>query len=490
MQVTETLSDGLKRAYTVVLPAADIESKRAARFTRLIKTLRIPGFRPGKVPLALVKQRYGTAVSAEILEESVNDATRQVLADRGLRPALQPKVEVANPEQAVTSAIADLEFKMELELLPDISMPDFSAISLTRLKAEPAPATTEEMLGRLALSHRELVEIPAEELQARGDNQGAADGDVLTVDFNGKIDGVEFEGGKGTDIDVDIGGTGFIPGFAEQVAGMKPGDSRTIDVTFPADYGMVTLAGKAATFDVTAKQLRKAVTPEIDDELAKKAGFDTVDALRAAVVDRTQREYDSQSRTRLKRQLLDVLSDAATFLSPETMVNSEFDQIWQRLTADRDAGRLDEDDKAKDEETLRTEYRAIAERRVRLGLLLAEIGRINNLTVTQEELTRSMINEATRYPGQEMQMLEFFRKYPQMVEQLRGPIFEDKVVDFVLALANVTDLTVTPDELAKDPPAPPVPTLAAPVPDASESAAAAPDASEPVPSTEPPASQV
>jgi trigger factor len=454
MQVTETLSDGLKRAFTVVVPAADIESRKTQRLTNLGKTLRLPGFRPGKVPLPVVRQRYGTAVSAEVLEESVNEATRQVLSDRGLRPAQQPKVDLGDYDPAKAPPGKDLEFKVELELLPDIVLPDFGSISLARPRVAVDSAAIDTALDNLAAANRELIDFTDEELAARGENAGATEGDVLTIDFVGKVDGTAFQGGAGSDTHVHIGGAGFIPGFAEQLAGLQPGETRTIEVTFPADYGTATLAGKPATFDVTAKQLRKAAPASLDDALASRLGFDNVEALRQNFVERSQRENDSLARMHLKRQLLDALAKVATFDVPQGMVGLEFDQIWQRLEADRSAGRLDEDDKGKDDDTLKAEYRAIAERRVRLGLLLAEIGRIHNLTVTPEEMNRAMRAEASRYPGQEAQMMEFFRKYPHMTEGLRGPIFEEKVVDFVLELARVEDRVMTVAELMADQPVP------------------------------------
>ena len=450
MQVTETLSEGLKRAYTVVVPASDIESKRAARFANLGKTLALPGFRPGKVPLTLVRQRYGTAVTAEVLEESVSEATRQVLSERGLRPAQQPKVDLISLDVAAGSA-KDLEFKVELELLPEITLPDFSSISLTRMKVEASAETVDKALAEIARRNRELVEITAEE---RGD-RGAAAGEVLTVDYIGRVEGVEFPGGTGNDVAVDVGGDGFIPGFTEQLEGLRPDETRTIEVTFPAEYGVPNLAGKPATFEVTGKKLSRSVMPEPDDDLAKKLGFDDLAAMRDAVTQRIQSEYDQMSRLRLKRQLLDALAGVTHFASPESMVEQEFSQIWQRLETDRKEGRLDDDDKDKDEETLKSEYRAIAERRVRLGLLLAEIGRANSITVAADEMARAMRMEAMRYPGQEQQIMEFFRQNPRASETLRGPIYEEKVVDFVLELAKVEDNVVTPEELAKDePPAP------------------------------------
>ncbi len=451
MQVTETLSEGLKREFTVLVPAADIETRRSERLASLSKTARLPGFRPGKVPLMVIRQRFGTAVSAEVLEESVSNATRDMLTERGLRPAMQPNVQVITENPTSLTTVGDLEFKIELELLPDITLPDFGALTLTRMKVDVPDETIEKVLTDIAASNRETVPLTDEELAARGENAGAAEGDVLKVDFIGKIDNEPFEGGAAVDIAVDIGGSGFIPGFAEQLVGMRSGDVRTIAVTFPDDYSATELAGKAATFDVTANSLNRSVLPAIDDALASKIGYDTLEEMRDAVRQRHQREFDQLARLRVKRQLLDALAAQVSFPVPETMVGREFDQIWERLEADRKAGRMDADDKDKDDETLKSEYRAIAERRVRLGLLLAEIGRINNLTVSEEELTRAMRIEASRYPGQERQMMELFQKYPALADNMRGPIFEEKVVDFVLELAQVTDQTVTPEELMKEP---------------------------------------
>lgn len=441
MQVTETLSEGLKRSYTVVVPAADIESKRAARLVELGKTLRLPGFRPGKVPQAVVSSRYGAAVQGEVLEQSVNDATRQMLADRGLKPATQPKVDLVSAEDG-----KDLEFKVELELLPEIKMPDFAGISLTRLKAEPTEEALIGALETIATRARDLVDVeeptPAEK------------GDVLVVDFVGKIDGTAFDGGTAQDVQVEVAGSGFIPGFTEQLEGLKPGESRTIEVTFPENYGSAELAGKSATFDIAVKAQKRSVVPAIDEAFATKLGFESVEKLREAVSGQIQREYDQVSRMKLKRALLDALAERADFTPPESLVEPEFAAIWQRVEADQKTGRLDADDAGKDEETLKREYRAIAERRVKLGLLLSEIGSTNNITVTSDELTRAVRAEAGRYPGQEQQVFEFFRKNPQAAEGLRAPIFEDKVVDFVVELAKVDDKTVTAEELTAESDAP------------------------------------
>ncbi len=435
MQVTEVANEGLKRAYTVVVPAGDIAAERERRLAQLGKELRIPGFRPGKVPAKVVQQRYGQAVMGEVLEQSVNNATQQVVADRGLRPALQPKVDIVSFNDG-----ADLEFRVDLEILPEVSMPDFAGIEVERLKAEAGAAEVDKALASIAERNRRLEDITEE--------RGAAKGEVAVCDFIGRIDGEAFPGGTANEMPIEVAGAGFIPGFTEQLEGIKAGETRTIQVTFPEEYGAKELAGKAAEFEVTAKALKRPVVPAVDDELAKAVGFDDLEKLKAVVKEQLQREYDNLSRMRVKRALLDALSERADFAVPEGMVEAEFSQIWQRVEADLKAGRLDEDDKGKDEETLKADYRRIAERRIRLGLLLSEIGRTNSLTVTNDELARAMRQEAARYPGQEQQVMEFFRKNPQAADNLRSPIFEEKVVDFMLELAKVSEKTVTPEELS------------------------------------------
>ncbi len=440
MQVTEVANEGLKRAYQVVVPAGEIAAERQKRLDQLGKEVRLPGFRPGKVPQKLIASRYGQAVMGEVLEQSVSNASQQVVTDRGLRPALQPKIELVNFADG-----ADLEFKMELEILPDVPMPEFAGIALERLKAEPTEEQVGKALESIAARNRGLEDIE--------EPRGAATGEVLVCDFVGRLVGEDgtpgepFQGGSATDMPIEVGGQGFIPGFTEQLEGVAPGATKTIDVSFPEDYGAKDLAGKRALFEVTAKALKRPTTPAMDDELAKAVGFDTLEALREMIRSQLQREYDSLSRLKVKRALLDALAERASFPVPEGMVEAEFAQIWQRVEADLKAGRLDEDDKEKDEDTLKADYRAISERRIRLGLLLSEIGRTNNITVTSEELARAMRTEASRYPGQEQAVMDFFRQNPQAAENLRSPIFEEKVVDFMLELAKVEEKAVTPEEL-------------------------------------------
>ncbi|MCK8782799.1 trigger factor [Roseomonas sp. NAR14] len=438
MQVTEVASEGLKRAYSVVVPASEIAATRDRRLAALAKDLRLPGFRPGKVPASVVQKRYGQAVLGEVLEQSVNDATRQVVTDRGLRTAQQPKIEVVNFADG-----ADLEFKVDLEVMPEIPMPDFSAVRLERLKAVPGDEALNKALETLAERNRTLEDVAP--------GRYAEPGEVVVADFVGRIDGEAFEGGSAQDVNIEVGGPGFIPGFTDQIAGMYIGDTRTITATFPEDYGAKELAGKTAEFELTVKAIKYKVLPAIDDALAQKLGFEDLEKIKDLLREQMQREYDQLSRMKVKRALLDQLADQAGFPVPEGLVQAEFDQIWQRVEADRKAGNLDEDDQGKDEETLKAEYRGIAERRIRLGLLLSEIGRTNNIQVGSEEMARAMRQEASRYPGQEQAVLDFFRKNPQAADGLRAPLFEEKVVDFMLELAQVTDREVTPEELAAPP---------------------------------------
>ena len=438
MQVTETLSEGLKRGFTVVVPEPELAAKRETRLAELSKTMQMPGFRPGKVPLSMVRKRYGDAVAAEILEQTVNDASGKLMEERGLRPAMQPKLEITKPGKD-----SDLEFTLEMEVLPEVAVPDLSDVTLDKPVAAVADEKIDETLSRLAEQRQSFKDVE--------ETRPAAQGERLTVDFIGRIDGEAFEGGTANDVGVTVAGTGFIPGFSEQMEGMSAGETKTITVTFPEDYGAKDLAGKTAEFEVTAKSLAVAEVPAIDDELAKAMGMESLADLRAKVAEQIGRDYEQMGRLKLKRALLDVLAEKADFIAPESLVEAEFAEIWRQVEAERAAGNADPEDAAKDEETLKAEYRAIADRRVRLGLLVAEIGRANNVTVADQELQRAMFNEAMRYGPQAMQVVEFFRKNPQQMERFRGPIFEDKVVDLLLGQVKQNEVSVTPDELAADP---------------------------------------
>ncbi|WP_297367947.1 trigger factor [Acidocella sp.] len=438
MQVTETLNEGLKRGFTVVVPEPELAAKREKRLAEIAKTVQIPGFRPGKVPLSMVRKRYGEAVSAEIAEAVINETSSQLMSERNLRPAVQPKFELTK-----SGTGAELEYTLEMEVLPEVAVPDLSDVTLDKPVAQVPESAIEDSLKNIAQSRQNFTAVE--------DKRPAAAGERLTVDFIGRIDGVAFEGGTAQDVNLVVAGPGFIPGFTEQLEGAEAGETRTIKVTFPEDYGAKDLAGKEAEFEITIKSLAVAETPAIDDELAKQAGAESLEDLRGKIAENIGRQYEQQTRLKLKRALLDVLAERADFVAPVSLVDAEFEAIWQQVEAEKAAGNTDPEDAEKDEATLKGEYKAIADRRVRLGLLVAEIGRAANVAVNDQELQRAMINEALRYGPQAMQVVEFFRKNPQQMERFRGPLFEDKVVDHLLGQIKQNEVTVTPEELEADP---------------------------------------
>jgi trigger factor len=437
MQVTETLTDGLKREFKVIVPAADIEKKVAERLKRLGAQARLPGFRPGKVPTSLLKKRYGSSVMGEVLEQAVTDSSSETIRARGLRPAMQPKVSIAKFGEG-----EDLEYTMAMELLPEIDPIDFSSIELEKLLVEVPESEVDESLNGLAARQRRSLPL--------AEPRPAKEGDIAVIDFVGKLGETEFPGGTAQDYHLELGKGSFIPGFEDQLIGAMPGEQRTLTVTFPADYGNAELAGKEANFAVTIKEIREPAETPVDDELAKAMGLETLDALRQHMREGIESQYKSLARVRLKRTLLDVLADRHHFPVPAGMVDSEFQEIWKQIEADRKEGRLDPEDASKSDEELRQEYTAIAERRVRLGLLLSEVGRQNNIQVTADELNRAVLDEARRYPGQERKVYEWYQKNPDMVARLRAPIYEDKIIDFVLELVKTTERKVSPQELNEE----------------------------------------
>jgi trigger factor len=432
MQVTELSAEGLKRQFKIVVPAGDLSAKVDERLAELAQTAQLPGFRKGKVPVGLLKKQYGQALYGEALEQAVNQSTAKAIEDRGLRPALQPRVDLKELAEG-----KDVEFEVAVEVLPEIGKLDFSGIELERLKAEVPPKDVEEAIGRIAKANREQKPVDPP--------RPAQKGDALKLDFVGSVDGVEFPGGKAEDYVLELGSGSFIPGFEDQLIGAEVGKPLDVKVTFPADYGNAELAGKEAVFKCTVKEIREFVDKPADDELAKKNNFENLEAMRKAVGDRISQDYAQVSRSMIKRQLLDKLADSHKFAVPEGLVEGEFNAIWQRVEEAKKAGQKLEDD----EEKMRKEYREIAERRIRLGLLLADVGRSNSIDVTPEELNQAVMREAMRYPGQERQVLEFYGKNAQLKEQLRAPIFEEKTVDFILELAKVIEKSVTPEELLK-----------------------------------------
>jgi trigger factor len=435
MQVKETSADGLKRAYDVVVEAAEIEQRVDKRLDELKKTIKMPGFRPGKVPVTLLKKQYGRSVMGEVLEQAVNEGSQQAINDNELKPALRPKIEVKSFEDG-----KDLEFSMELEVLPDVPSVDLKVIELTRLKAGVTDEAMTEALDNFGKRFQEY-EPPAKARKSK-------DGDRVTIDFVGKLDGEEFEGGKADDFPLVLGSGSFIPGFEDQLTGKKADEEVEVKVTFPESYGAENLAGKDAVFDVKIKEIAEPKPVELTDDLAKGQGFDDLEALKTAIRENMEREYGSVARARVKRSLLDHLADNVKFDVPAGMVDLEFEAVWKQIEEELKKN-PDQTDKSEDE--LKAEYKDIAERRVRLGLILSDIGQANELQVEQGELQQAMFEQARRYPGQEKQVFDYFQKNPQAIEQLRAPIYEDKVVDFILEMAKVEDKDVSVEELMKDP---------------------------------------
>jgi trigger factor len=437
MQVTELSAEGLKREYKVVVQAAEIEDQVAHRLEELKGRVRMPGFRPGKVPVALLRKQYGRSVMGEVLEQAVNQGSQKAIADHELRPALRPKIEVTSFDEG-----ADLEFTMALEVLPEVPEVDLKKIELTRPVADVSEDTLARALDNFARRFQEY-EAPAEPRPSRT-------GDRLIIDFEGKVEGEVFEGGTAQDVPLVLGSGFMLPGFEDQLTGVEAGADVTVDVEFPEDYPNQELAGKPATFAVSVKEVAEPKPLVLDDDLAKGQGFDSLAALKNAIRDSFVREYAQVSRARAKRALLDNLAENYRFQVPAGMVDLEFEAIWKQLQEEMErTGEALAEDKSEDEQ--KEEYRAIAERRVRLGLILSDIGQQNELKVEQHELNAAIMEQARRYPGQEQKVFDFFRNNPSAVEHLRAPLYEDKVVDFVLQMANVSEQQVTPEELMTEP---------------------------------------
>ncbi len=438
MQVTETASDNLSRSYRVKIPATDLESRVTTRLQEIGKDVKMPGFRPGKVPIAMLRKKYGQSVMGEVVEQAVNDAASKTIQDNELRPAASPSVEDVKFEEGT-----DLEYTLNIELLPEFELIDFAKISLERPVAEPEDKQVDEALERLTQGQKRGQDLKRK--------RKARKGDLMTFDFDGSVDGERRPGMQADDFELELGSGRFIEGFEDQLIGNSIGDDVTVNVTFPENYGEQSLAGKDAVFEVKVKNIQELVSPEIDDEFAKSFGKETVDELKEAVKEQLKTEFDQLSRNRMKRDLLDKLADKFDFDVPPRMAENEFEQIWKQIQEAKEQGHLTGEDAKKSEDELKAEYKEIAQRRVRLGLVLSEVGRKNEIEVGQDELTRAMLDEARRYPGQEAQVIEYYQKNPDALASLRAPIFEEKVVDFIVEMAKVKDVKVTPEELAKDP---------------------------------------
>jgi trigger factor len=444
MEVTETAAAGLKREYRVIVPATDLEAKVNARLDDLKGRVQLRGFRPGKVPVAHLKRLYGKSAMAEVIEAAVREANSKIVTERGLKLATEPKVVLPAEEDAVEGIIAgksDLAYTVEMEIVPPITLADFKTIKLERLTAPVEDAEIDPALQAIAEQNRPFND---------GGEAPAKKGNRVTVSFQGTIDGTPFEGGAADDVALMLGSGEFIPGFEDQLEGIKAGESRTVNTKFPDNYRVATLAGKDAVFAVTAKKVETPGSLTLDDEFAKTLGLESLGKLRDALRERIEREHAAASRQKIKRALLDQLDTKHKFDPPPTLVEEEFNNVWSTIENDlKQQGRTFTDE-GTTEEKARQEYRTIAERRVRLGLVLAEIGEKNNIKVTDDQLTQAIVAQARMMPGQEKRVWEYYRNNPAALAAVRAPLFEDKVIDFLLELANVTEKQVSREELFKE----------------------------------------
>lgn len=437
MNITEKSKDGLSRIYNVVVTVAELTISLEAKIAEIAPTLNLKGFRKGKVPHAHVKRMYGKSIMGDMLNELVQSGIDKVVADNNIRPASNPEIAEITDVNAVIDGKADLAFDVVLDILPDFIPADLATLEITRPVTE---ATAEEV-------QTALEEIAKQSKSFATKKGKAKSGDQVICDFLGKIDGVEFSGGKAEDASCVIGSNSFIPGFEDALIGVKAGDETVINVTFPAEYGVPDLAGKPATFDIKVKDVQAPAESKVDDALAAQVGLSDLSSLEQAVKTDIERQFAQLSRQKAKRSLLDALDASHSFELPVKMVNAEFEQIWGQVEADKSAGNVDPDDAGKSDDELKAEYRVIAERRVRLGLVLAEIGRVGDVQISDQEVGMALQREAANYPGQEQQVYDFFQKNPQMLAQLRAPLYEEKVVDYILGKAKVNDVTVTRAQL-------------------------------------------
>jgi trigger factor len=445
MQVTETGSEGLKREYRVVVPATDLEARVAERLDDLKGRVQLRGFRPGKVPVAHLKRLYGKSAMAEVIENTVREANNKIVSDHGFKLATEPKVVLPTEEGAVDGVIAgksDLSYTVEMEIVPPIALADFKTIKLERLSADVTDAEVDEAVQALAEQSRPF----------NAKVEGAEKGDRVTISFQGTIDGQAFEGSSAEDVPILLGSGRFLPGFEDNLIGVKAGETRNFDLTFPDNYPASAIAGKQANFVVTAKAVEAPGTVTLTDDFAKTLGLESLDKLREALRERIQRDHAAASRQKIKRALLDQLDEGHKFEPPPSLVEQEFNNVWSAVENDlKQQGRTFADE-GTTEEKARADYRAIAERRVRLGLVIAEIGEKNNITVTEEQMRGAVMEQVRQMPGREQQVWDYYRNNPGALAALRAPLFEDKVVDFVLELAQVTDKQVSREELFKEEP--------------------------------------
>ncbi len=441
MQIIEANEDGLKRTLKVVVGAAEIEERLASRLDQVKDNIQIKGFRKGKVPVAHIKKVYGRSLMTEVLQDAIRDTSEKAIRERKERPAQMPDISLSEDQDEINQVIEgkkDLAYSMSFEVVPEIKLADFSAIELERLNAEVDDQTLQTSIDDL-LKRAGSFEADPE--------RKAETGDRVTIDYVGTIAGEPFEGGTGEGLSLVLGNAGFIPGFEDGIVGMGKGETRDVSCRFPDDYSVETLAGKDAVFKVTVSQVEKPVEAKLDDEMAKAFGAESADNLKDLVRKQIKTEFDRAARTKMKRELLDRLEALHEFELPNTLVEREFEGIWRQVEATRKKEGEATEDAGKSDEELRAEYRKIAERRVRLGLVVGEIGAKNLVEVTQDEMRLALMEQARRYPGQEKFVYEYFEKTPGALQELRAPIFEDKVVDLLIGKAKVSDKTVSREEL-------------------------------------------
>ncbi len=442
MQVTETLSDGLRREFKVVVPAAELDTRLTTKLEEMKGQAQIRGFRPGKVPLSHMRRMFGRQTMSQIVNDILNENAQKTLSERGERAAMQPSFDLPEDQEEagrILDAKADLAFSMKYEVLPKVTLGDFAALKVERPITEIGEADVDAEVRKLADSARSYTV-----------RDGAAEsGDRVTIDYVGKLDGVPFEGGSDTNAGIVIGSKQFIPGFEEQLTGVNAGDTRILDITFPDGYAAAHLAGKPATFDVTVREVASPDPIAVDDTLAARFGVESLAKLRETLRAQVEAQYAPFTRQKVKRQLLDQLDSQYGFDLPPTMVTQEFENIWRQVTEDMTKAARSFADEETTEEAAREYYQKIANRRVRLGLVLAEIGEQNKVDVSEAELQRALSGEMRRYPGQEQQILQYYRSNPGALSALRAPVFEEKVIDHLLSIADVTDKVVSKDELTR-----------------------------------------
>ncbi len=446
MQVTETTNQGLKREFRVTIAAADLDTRVNERLAEMKDRVRINGFRPGKVPVAHLKKVYGRAVMAETIDQTVRETNAKIVTDRGLKLAMDPKVTLPEDSGEVESVISgktDLSYTIAVEVVPQIALADFKAIKLERPVADVSDADVDEGVRRIAEQNRTYT--------AKPEGATAESGDRVVISFKGTINGEAFEGGTGEDVPVTIGSNTFIPGFEEQLVGIAAGETRTVDVTFPTNYPSEKLAGQPASFEVVAKSVEAPNAVTIDEAYAVSLGLESLAKLKDAVKERITQEYAGASRQKLKRELLDKLDVLHKFEAPPTLVEQEFTNVWNTVLADLKSQNRTFEQEDTTEEKAREEYRGIADRRVRLGLVLAEIGDKNNIKVNDDEVSRALMERVRQYPGREREVWDYYQKNPDALAAIRAPIYEEKVVDFIVELADVAEKKVTKEELFKEP---------------------------------------